>query len=140
MPTRAQLVSAYVMAFFYGSAGVMHFVDPGFFLQIVPSVLPFPLLIVYLSGVAELTLGVGLALPKTRHWAAWGVVALLVAVYPANLYHWISDQGHGNASHLPSSPRAGAAPAHRLGGMARTWYPTEGHRQLSVTSGSFLCG
>lgn len=90
MPTRAQLVSAYVMAFFYGSAGVMHFVDPGFFLQIVPSVLPFPLLIVYLSGVAELTLGVGLALPKTRHWAAWGVVALLVAVYPANLYHWIA--------------------------------------------------
>lgn len=91
MPTRAQLISAYLMALFYISAGVMHFVNSSFFEQIVPSVLPFPLLIVYLSGVAELALGAGLALPRTRRWAAWGVVALLVAVYPANLYHWLSD-------------------------------------------------
>ncbi|MEZ4229143.1 MAG: DoxX family protein [Polyangiaceae bacterium] len=91
MPTRTQLISAYVMAFFYFSAGLMHFINPSFFEQIVPGVLPFPLLIVYLSGAAELALGAGLVLPKTRHWAAWGVVALLVAVYPANLYHWVAD-------------------------------------------------
>lgn len=91
MSTRAQLISAYLMAFFYFGAGVMHFVNPSFFEQIVPSMLPFPLVIVYLSGGAELALGAGLALPRTRRWAAWGVVALLIAVYPANLYHWLSD-------------------------------------------------
>ncbi len=90
VPTRAQTVSAYLMAFLYFGAGVMHFVKPGLFLQIVPSVLPWPLAIVYLSGVAELVVGAGLVSPRSRRLAAWGVVALLVAVYPANLYHWLA--------------------------------------------------
>lgn len=89
--TRAQSISAYVMAFFYFGAGVMHFVNPGFFEQIVPAALPWHLAIVYLSGVAEMLVGAGLVSRRTRRLAAWGVVALLVAVYPANLYHWLAN-------------------------------------------------
>ena len=63
-------------------AGVMHFVTPGFFAQIVPPPLP----VVYASGVAEIALGLGLLSGKTRRPAAWGAIALFVAVFPANIY------------------------------------------------------
>ena len=74
------------MGLFYLTAGVGHFTNSGFFLQIVPPFLPAPGLLVVLSGVAEVVLGIGVMLPATRKVAAWGVVALLTAVYPANLY------------------------------------------------------
>jgi uncharacterized membrane protein len=67
-------------------AGVMHFVAPGTYGKIMPPMLPAPLLLVYVSGVCELLGGVGLLVPGTRRWAAWGLVALLVAVWPANVY------------------------------------------------------
>ena len=52
----------------------------------MPPALPAPLLLVYVSGVAEIAGGLGLLLPATRRWAGWGLVALLVAVFPANVY------------------------------------------------------
>ena len=76
----------YVMAAFYVFAGVMHFVAPGFYLQIVPPPLPAHEALVILSGVAEIVLGVGLLFPATRRISAWGVIALLIAVFPANIY------------------------------------------------------
>jgi uncharacterized membrane protein len=51
----------------------------------MPAALPWPLALVYLSGVAEIAGGLGLILPATRRWAAWGLVALFVAIFPANL-------------------------------------------------------
>ena len=84
-------VGLWVMASSYVVVGVTHFTSPGFFLQIVPPYLPWPLLLVYLSGVAEVGLGVGALIPRTRRLAAWGIIALLVAVYPANLYMWTDD-------------------------------------------------
>ena len=65
--------------------GVLHFVNPGGFVRIVPAYLPAPLLLVWLSGVAEILGGLGLLVPRTRRLAAWGLVALYVAVFPANL-------------------------------------------------------
>ncbi|WP_436902756.1 DoxX family protein [Halovenus halobia] len=81
----------YVMGLFYITAGVTHFLNPEWFLQIVPPMLPAPLLLVYLSGVAEIVVGVGVLIPQTRHYAALGTVALLVAVYPANIYMAVAD-------------------------------------------------
>jgi uncharacterized membrane protein len=71
-------------AFVY--AGVTHFTRPEFFVAIVPPYLPAPLLLVYLSGVAEIAGGVGVLIPRLRRLAGWGLLALLVAVYPANIH------------------------------------------------------
>ena len=76
----------YLMGAIYVVAGVAHFASPDGFVQIVPPWLPAPLLLVYLSGAAEITLGLGVIYPKTRRFAAWGLVALLLAVFPANVY------------------------------------------------------
>jgi uncharacterized membrane protein len=65
--------------------GIMHFVQPAQFAAIVPKALPAPLLLVYISGVAEILGGVGVQLPATRRLAAWGLIALYVAVFPANI-------------------------------------------------------
>ena len=66
-------------------AGVMHFVSPGAFIRIVPGWLPAPAALVAISGASEILGGLGLLVPSTRRWAAWGLVALLVAVFPANV-------------------------------------------------------
>jgi uncharacterized membrane protein len=81
-----KLVSKILLAALMLFAGTMHFVNPGFFTNIMPPYLPFHLELVYLSGVIELVLGVFLLIPKTSHMAAWGVIALLIAVFPANIY------------------------------------------------------
>ncbi|MBM4243007.1 MAG: DoxX family protein [Deltaproteobacteria bacterium] len=67
-------------------AGVMHFVDPWFFVQIMPPYLPWHWELVYLSGVIEIALGVALLVPATQRLAAWGALALFVAVFPANVH------------------------------------------------------
>jgi uncharacterized membrane protein len=79
-------MGVYLMGFMYLLAGVMHFVKPGFFLKIVPPYLPNPNLLVALSGVAEIIFGALLFIPSTKLWAAWGIILLLIAVFPANLY------------------------------------------------------
>ena len=76
----------YAMGLVYVVAGVLHFVTPRQFEEIVPPRLPRPRALVYLSGVAELVLGVGVLFERTRERSAWGLVALLAAVFPANVY------------------------------------------------------
>jgi uncharacterized membrane protein len=76
----------YLMAPAYVVAGALHFVVPDVYVQIVPPVFPAALALVYLSGVAEVAVGLGLLYPRTRQYAAWATVALLVAVFPANVY------------------------------------------------------
>ena len=65
--------------------GVLHFVNPAGFVRIVPAYLPAPLTLVLISGAAEIAGGLGLLVPRTRRLAAWGLVALYLAVFPANL-------------------------------------------------------
>ncbi len=79
-------VSKYVLAVFMFGAGVMHFVRPDFYLKIMPPYLPYHLELVYLSGFFESALGVMLLVPRLSRWAAWGIFALLIAVFPANIY------------------------------------------------------
>lgn len=76
----------YVMGPAYVVAGVLHFVVPELYVQIIPPVFPVALALVYLSGLAEIAVGVGLLIPQTRQHAAWATVALLVAIFPANVY------------------------------------------------------
>ena len=66
-------------------AGVNHFIKPATYVAMMPAVLPAPLALVYVSGIAEILGGLGLIFLATRRAAAWGLVALLVAVLPANI-------------------------------------------------------
>lgn len=68
------------------AAGMNHFVDPSTYLRMMPSYLPFPLALVYLSGVGEVVGGIGVFSAKWREAAGWGLIALLVAVFPANVH------------------------------------------------------
>ena len=73
------------LAVLFVSAGVFHFVKPEPFVRIVPSFLPFPRALVFISGVAEIAGGLALLVPQLRAYAALWLIALLVAVFPANL-------------------------------------------------------
>ena len=82
----AKRIGVWAMAAFYVLAGLNHFRDPGFYLPMMPPFLPWHRELVWASGVAELGLGLALLVPGLRRWAAWGVIALLVAIFPANLH------------------------------------------------------
>ena len=78
-------ISLYLMAAVYMVAGINHFLHPQTYLSIMPAFLPVPLFLVYLSGVLEIGLG-SLLLPKTtRAYAAWGIIILLIFIFPANI-------------------------------------------------------
>jgi uncharacterized membrane protein len=80
-------VAAAVM---FVAAGVDHLVKPAFFREIVPPGFPAPAMLVAVSGVAEIAGGVGLLVRSLRRAAAWGLIALLIAVFPANIYMAVS--------------------------------------------------
>lgn len=65
--------------------GINHFVLGEEMARWIPSWLPSPLLMVHLSGIAEIVLGLAVLVPRLRRLAGWGIVALLVAVFPANI-------------------------------------------------------
>ena len=83
-------VFRWVFAAFLVAAGANHFIDPRFYVAIVPPMLPAPLAIVYVSGVVESALGIWLLTPWRRNAARWASIAMLIAVFPANLYHALS--------------------------------------------------
>jgi uncharacterized membrane protein len=76
----------YVLALLFVLAGSWHFLHPATYLAIMPPQLPQPLALVHVSGIFEILGGLGLLLKPTRRLAAWGLLALLVAVFPANVY------------------------------------------------------
>ena len=71
--------------------GVAHFVRPEPFVAIMPPYLPLHLELVYLSGLFEILGGLGLIVSPTRKYAAWGLIALLIAVYPANIHMLVNE-------------------------------------------------
>ncbi|MCG8588059.1 MAG: DoxX family protein [Proteobacteria bacterium] len=87
----------FVMGGFYVFAGVAHFTRPEFYLRIMPDYLPWHLELVYLSGVAEIALGVAVLVPRLRSLAAWGLIALLIAVFPANVHAAVNGISVGDA-------------------------------------------
>ena len=86
MKFKIKTISIIIMSLFYIMAGTNHFINPDWYVRIVPPILPFKTAIVYISGILEIILGTLLIFPKTRFIAGWGLILLLVAVYPANIY------------------------------------------------------
>jgi uncharacterized membrane protein len=84
--SQPKTISKYVLAIFMIGAGTMHFVNPGFYLKIMPPYLPMHEELVLVSGVCEVLLGALLLIPQCSRLSAWGIIALLIAVFPANLY------------------------------------------------------
>lgn len=76
----------WIMAAFFIAAGTNHFVSPSPYLELMPPYLPWQLGLIYASGIAEMGLGVCVLLPRLRRLAGWGLIALLVAVFPANIH------------------------------------------------------
>lgn len=76
----------YLMAVFYVGAGVNHFLNTDFYLKIMPPYLPLHRELVYLSGIIEIALGLLVIVPKYTRLAAWGIIALLIAIFPANIH------------------------------------------------------
>jgi uncharacterized membrane protein len=81
------------MGIIYILAGINHFVMPQFYMRIMPPYLPYPLALIYLSGLVEIISGIFLAINKTRKVGAWLIICLLIAVFPANIQMSI-DQFH----------------------------------------------
>jgi uncharacterized membrane protein len=82
----AQRIGVVLAAIFYVVAGALHFIKPEPYLRIMPPYIPWHLAMVRVSGVFEILGGLGLLISETRRAAAWGVIALLIAVFPANIY------------------------------------------------------
>ncbi|HEX9998354.1 MAG TPA: DoxX family protein [Abditibacterium sp.] len=80
-----RLFSRLLLSLVFIAAGVMHFRASQTYLKIMPAYLPFPLALVYLSGAAEIAGGIGILPRKSRKLAGIGLIALLVAVFPANI-------------------------------------------------------
>jgi uncharacterized membrane protein len=89
--TRLKRPLLYVMGVFYAAAGMMHFVAPKVYARVVPPQFPRPVALVYLSGITEIILGIGVLFRRTRQRSAWGLIALLIAVFPANVHMATSD-------------------------------------------------
>ncbi len=81
------------MAVVYALAGFNHLMNPSFYVAIMPPGLPSPEWLNVISGLAEIVLGVFLLEPRVRAFAAWGIIALLIAVFPANLYVALENVG-----------------------------------------------
>jgi len=79
-------LSIYALAVLFAAAGTAHFVWPAAFTRIVPPFLPAPYVLVYVSGAAELMGAVGVLVPELRAYAGWGLILLLLAVFPANVH------------------------------------------------------
>lgn len=79
-------ISTYLIALAFILAGANHFINPEFYLRMMPPVLPEHEWLNYISGAAEIILAVLLIIPQTKVMAAWGLIILLIAVFPANIY------------------------------------------------------
>ena len=82
----AKYILIIISSIFYVIVGIKHFTDPNYFISIVPPYLPYHLELVYISGVFEVLFGVMILLPKYRYIGSIGLILLLIAVFPANIY------------------------------------------------------
>ena len=89
----AKRVFMYLLSFTLVAGGINHLLNPAFYVAIIPPGLPNPEWLNVVAGLAEIVLGVFLLEPRVRVFAAWGIVALLIAVYPANLYVALENVG-----------------------------------------------
>ncbi len=98
--SRTRTILRFIAAVAFIIAGTLHFIAPGQYQKIIPRQLPAPAALVAISGVAEIAGGVGLLIPPLRKAAVYGLIALLIAVFPANIYMATSHDKIPNL-HIP---------------------------------------
>ncbi len=123
--TRTKTILLWVMAVFYVFGGFNHLMNPGFYLNIMPPDLPNPEWLNVLAGLAEIVLGVYILEPRTRVYAAWGIIALLIAVFPANLYAASANVGADGPGSGPGGLAYARLPLQALLLVWAWWYTRE---------------
>jgi uncharacterized membrane protein len=94
--TRSHVISRWLIAIVFCGAGILHFVFPAPYAHIIPPIFPAPRTLVLISGICEILGGLGVLLPQVRRQAGYGLIALLFAVFPANIYMAMQQQqAHG---------------------------------------------
>ncbi|MEO9887742.1 MAG: hypothetical protein ABJR05_17075 [Balneola sp.] len=94
--TISPFLSSIIIGLLFIAIGIYHFVNPTFFVKIVPDYIPNHKAMVFWSGVAEVVGGIGIMIPQTKTYAGWGLILLLIAVFPANIDMFIKAyQKHG---------------------------------------------
>jgi uncharacterized membrane protein len=100
MMIRAKQISRYLYGIAFMAAGANHFLSTPFYVSIMPPYLPWHEALVYGSGLAEIGLGTLLLIERWSRLAAWGLIFLLVAVFPANLHMAMHPEQYEWASSL----------------------------------------
>ena len=125
-----------ILAVSLGIVGTLHFVVDEPFIKIVPDFLPAPAALVYISGFFEILGAIGLLIPPVSRWAAWGILALFIAVFPANINMAV------NHIHIDGVPDGAWFQAIRLPFQAvliawAYWYtkPDDNPKQASIIPG-----
>jgi uncharacterized membrane protein len=93
-------LTRYLFGAFFIAAGANHFLNPDFYIRMMPSYLSWHAELVAISGIAEVLLGATLLVPRFQVMAAWGLIALLIAVFPANLNMALHADQFGTVSPL----------------------------------------
>lgn len=83
---RIKSISRFVLAGFYLFAGFNHFRDPGFYYDLIPDYIGYEYLVNDLAGIFEMLFGAMLLVPKTRKWASYGIIVMLIAFIPSHVY------------------------------------------------------
>lgn len=85
--TTIQQISLYAMAFLYAGAGINHFVNPKFYLGIMPNFFPIQNVLNQVSGIAEILLAIGLLFVSTRQISAYLIIAMLISFFAVHIAH-----------------------------------------------------
>jgi len=92
-------ISLYVMALLYVAAGINHFANTKTYVSIMPAYIPLHVQLVYVSGVCEILFGILLIPFATRRLASWLIIALLIAIFPANIQMMVNSWNENNLQH-----------------------------------------
>ncbi len=91
LPRKPKDIARVALGVLFIGASLPHFIAADTELQIIPSSLPLRRTALYISGIFELLGGIGVLVPRFQRAAGWGLAALLVAIFPANIYHALRD-------------------------------------------------
>jgi uncharacterized membrane protein len=118
----------YALSVFFVVAGANHFLNPDFYLAMMPPWLPLHREAVWVSGVLEIVGGIAVLVPRTRAMAGWGLIALLVAIFPANLHMALNPERYPDFS---STALWARLPVQALF-VAWAWWATRADRTTRV--------
>ena len=117
-----KLVLRWILAIAMIGVGALHFINPGFFKNIMPDYIPWHDELVFISGVFEILGGSGLLVPLTKKAAAWGLIALYICVFPANINHAVNQVPNLDGSTMHPAILWGRLPIQAVLILWAWWY------------------